>query len=86
MLPDPVKKREIKNNNDNKNNTMYYYITILNSNHHHHLHHHRVVYHEVLHTSQAYMRDLSVIDPAWLLELAPHYYQKSLGGEAYNYT
>lgn len=37
-----------------------------------------VLYHEVLHTTQSFMRDLTVIDPAWLLELAPHYYEKTL--------
>ncbi|KAK8741612.1 hypothetical protein OTU49_002300 [Cherax quadricarinatus] len=35
-----------------------------------------VLFHEVLHTSQMFMRDLTVIDPAWLLELAPHFYEK----------
>uniref|UniRef100_A0A0P4WGX4 RNA helicase n=1 Tax=Scylla olivacea TaxID=85551 RepID=A0A0P4WGX4_SCYOL len=36
-----------------------------------------VIYHEVLHTTQAFMRDLTVIEPSWLLELAPHYYEKT---------
>ncbi|KAK4306482.1 hypothetical protein Pmani_021694 [Petrolisthes manimaculis] len=36
-----------------------------------------VLYHEVLHTSRVLMRDLTVIDPGWLLELAPHFYEKS---------
>ncbi|XP_069179731.1 probable ATP-dependent RNA helicase DHX35 isoform X3 [Procambarus clarkii] len=35
-----------------------------------------VLFHEVLHTSQMFMRDLTVIDPTWLLELAPHFYEK----------
>ncbi|KAG7157527.1 ATP-dependent RNA helicase DHX35-like, partial [Homarus americanus] len=35
-----------------------------------------VLFQEVLHTSQMFMRDLTVIDPAWLLELAPHFYEK----------
>ncbi|CAG2174775.1 unnamed protein product [Oppiella nova] len=34
-----------------------------------------VVFHEVLHTSQQFMRDVTPIDPKWLTELAPHYYQ-----------
>ncbi|XP_047489754.1 probable ATP-dependent RNA helicase DHX35 [Penaeus chinensis] len=36
-----------------------------------------VLFHEVLHTSRVFMRDLTVIDPAWLLELAPHFYEKA---------
>ena len=35
----------------------------------------RVVFHEVLQTNKDYMRDLTVIEPSWLYELAPHYYQ-----------
>ncbi|KAF2349992.1 Helicase C-terminal [Trinorchestia longiramus] len=35
-----------------------------------------VVFHEVLHTNRAYMRDLTVIEESWLMELAPHYYRK----------
>jgi ATP-dependent RNA helicase DDX35 len=31
---------------------------------------------EVLHTTQLFMRDLTVVDPLWLEELAPHYFQK----------
>ncbi|XP_022084091.1 probable ATP-dependent RNA helicase DHX35 [Acanthaster planci] len=34
-----------------------------------------VVFHEVLQTNRDYMRDVTVIDPTWLYELAPHYYQ-----------
>uniref|UniRef100_T1J1R0 RNA helicase n=1 Tax=Strigamia maritima TaxID=126957 RepID=T1J1R0_STRMM len=34
-----------------------------------------VVFGEVLHTSQEFMRDITVVDPQWLYELAPHYYQ-----------
>ncbi|XP_054164351.1 probable ATP-dependent RNA helicase DHX35 [Oppia nitens] len=34
-----------------------------------------VVFHEVLHTSQQFMRDVTPIQPNWLTELAPHYYQ-----------
>ncbi|XP_068232398.1 probable ATP-dependent RNA helicase DHX35 [Palaemon carinicauda] len=36
-----------------------------------------VLFHEVLHTSRVLMRDLTTIDPAWLLELAPHFYEKT---------
>ncbi|CAG0921664.1 unnamed protein product [Notodromas monacha] len=35
-----------------------------------------VVYTEVLHTSEVFMRDLTVVDVNWLLELAPHYYKR----------
>lgn len=34
-----------------------------------------VVYHEVICSGKYYMRDMTVIDPQWLYELAPHYYQ-----------
>ncbi|XP_055331601.1 probable ATP-dependent RNA helicase DHX35 [Paramacrobiotus metropolitanus] len=34
-----------------------------------------VVYNEVLQTNQEYMRDVTAIEPQWLYELAPHYYQ-----------
>eukprot|EP00058_Branchiostoma_floridae_P019398 XP_002604888.1 hypothetical protein BRAFLDRAFT_264370 [Branchiostoma floridae] len=34
-----------------------------------------VVFNEVLHTSKQFMRDVTVIDPSWLYELAPHYYE-----------
>lgn len=34
-----------------------------------------VVFHEVVETNQAYMRDLTVIEPDWLAELAPHFYE-----------
>ncbi|CAH1269625.1 DHX35 [Branchiostoma lanceolatum] len=34
-----------------------------------------VVFNEVLHTSKQFMRDVAVIDPSWLYELAPHYYE-----------
>jgi len=33
-----------------------------------------VVFNEVVHTSREYMRDITVIQPDWLYELAPHYY------------
>nr|CAH0106947.1 unnamed protein product [Daphnia galeata] len=35
-----------------------------------------VVFGEVLQTTQLFMRDITVIDPTWLEELAPHYFQK----------
>jgi ATP-dependent RNA helicase DDX35 len=34
-----------------------------------------VVFHEVVETNQAYMRDVTVIEPEWLSELAPHFYE-----------
>lgn len=34
-----------------------------------------VVFHEVVQTSKEFMRDLTVIKPEWLYELAPHFYQ-----------
>ncbi|KAG0171394.1 hypothetical protein DFQ30_001077 [Apophysomyces sp. BC1015] len=34
-----------------------------------------VVFHEVVETTQAYMRDLTVIEQDWLAELAPHFYE-----------
>lgn len=33
-----------------------------------------VMFHEVVHTSEQYMHDVSVIQPQWLLEVAPQYY------------
>ncbi|KAG8131811.1 hypothetical protein E2320_009714 [Naja naja] len=35
-----------------------------------------VVYNEVIQTSKYYMRDVTAIKSAWLLELAPHFYQQ----------
>ena len=35
-----------------------------------------VLYHELVLTSKAYMRAVIEIDPAWLVEVAPHYYTK----------
>ncbi|KAK9803173.1 hypothetical protein WJX72_009006 [[Myrmecia] bisecta] len=35
-----------------------------------------VVYHELVFTSKEYMRTVSEIKPAWLVEIAPHYYSK----------
>lgn len=34
-----------------------------------------VVFNEVLHTTKEYMRDITVVEAAWLYELAPHYYE-----------
>ena len=34
-----------------------------------------VVYHDLVYTSKPFMRDITVINPMWLTELAPHYYQ-----------
>eukprot|EP00850_Spirogloea_muscicola_P012582 SM000082S22824 [mRNA] locus=s82:101301:107797:- [translate_table: standard] len=34
-----------------------------------------VVYNSVMVTEQEYMRDVTAIDPAWLTELAPHFYK-----------
>lgn len=36
----------------------------------------RVVYNEVIQTAKYYMRDVTAIESAWLLELAPHFYQQ----------
>ncbi|KAK7869960.1 hypothetical protein R5R35_013734 [Gryllus longicercus] len=35
-----------------------------------------LLYCETLHTNQSFMRDVTVIQPEWLEELAPHFYQK----------
>ncbi|KAK3753320.1 hypothetical protein QZH41_015258 [Actinostola sp. cb2023] len=34
-----------------------------------------VVYHQILQTSKYYMRDVTKIEPSWLYELAPHFYE-----------
>ncbi|CEJ00506.1 hypothetical protein RMCBS344292_14559 [Rhizopus microsporus] len=34
-----------------------------------------VVFHEVVETTQAYMMDLTVIEPEWLAHIAPHFYE-----------
>lgn len=34
-----------------------------------------VVFTEVIHTTKEYMRDVMSIDPTWLPELAPHFYE-----------
>lgn len=38
-----------------------------------------VVFSDVMHTSKAFMRDVTVVDPEWLTELAPHYYEAVQG-------
>lgn len=35
-----------------------------------------VIFHEVIETQKRFIRDLTVIEEDWLLELAPHYYQR----------
>ncbi|KAI8825220.1 P-loop containing nucleoside triphosphate hydrolase protein [Fimicolochytrium jonesii] len=35
-----------------------------------------VVFHEVVETTKPFMRDLTVIEPDWLTELAPHFYER----------
>ena len=35
----------------------------------------RVVFNEVVQTTKDYMRDITVIKPDWLCELAPDFYQ-----------
>lgn len=35
----------------------------------------RVVFNDIVQTNKDYMRDISVIEPDWLCELAPHFYQ-----------
>ncbi|EIW69555.1 ATP-dependent RNA helicase DDX35 [Tremella mesenterica] len=39
-----------------------------------------VIYHEVVETTKRFMRDLTVVEEEWLVELAPHYYQFKGGG------
>jgi pre-mRNA-splicing factor ATP-dependent RNA helicase DHX16 len=34
-----------------------------------------MIYHELVYTSKEFMRQVIEIDPKWLLEIAPHYYQ-----------
>ncbi|XP_036041718.1 probable ATP-dependent RNA helicase DHX35 isoform X3 [Onychomys torridus] len=40
-----------------------------------------VIYNEVIQTSKYYMRDVTAIESAWLLELAPHFYQQGTESE-----
>ncbi|XP_071450237.1 probable ATP-dependent RNA helicase DHX35 [Hetaerina americana] len=37
-----------------------------------------LIFCEILHTNQAYMKDITVIEPAWLVELAPHFYELTI--------
>ncbi|WVQ78187.1 hypothetical protein IAT38_000270 [Cryptococcus sp. DSM 104549] len=39
-----------------------------------------VIFHEVIETSKSFMRDLTVVDEEWLVELAPHFYKFKGGG------
>ncbi|WVW83262.1 hypothetical protein I302_105281 [Kwoniella bestiolae CBS 10118] len=39
-----------------------------------------VIYHEVVETTKSFMRDLTVIEEDWLVELAPHFYEFKGGG------
>ncbi|CAG0888620.1 unnamed protein product [Cyprideis torosa] len=34
-----------------------------------------LIYHELVFTTKEYMRNVVEVDPAWLLEVAPHYYK-----------
>ncbi|KAJ0960958.1 hypothetical protein J5N97_001170 [Dioscorea zingiberensis] len=36
-----------------------------------------VIYHELVMTTKEYMREVTVIDPKWLVELAPRFYKSS---------
>ncbi len=35
------------------------------------------MYHELVLTSKEFMRTVSEITPAWLVEIAPHYYRRN---------
>ncbi|KAK4341510.1 hypothetical protein RND71_040011 [Anisodus tanguticus] len=37
-----------------------------------------IVYHSLVSTDRQYMRNVITIDPSWLMEAAPHFYQKQL--------
>lgn len=37
-----------------------------------------IVFNEVLHTTKLFVKDITVIDAKWLLELAPHYYHRAV--------
>jgi len=41
-----------------------------------------LVYHELTTTTKAYMREVSIIDPSWLVALAPHYFELRSGHQA----
>ena len=36
-----------------------------------------VVYHELVQTTKEYMREVSTIDPKWLIEVAPRFFKES---------
>jgi ATP-dependent RNA helicase DDX35 len=36
----------------------------------------RLIYCEILHTGKAYMKDVTVIEPGILEDVAPHFYEK----------
>lgn len=38
---------------------------------------HRVLFCEILQTNKTYMREIVVIKSEWLVELAPHFYQRT---------
>lgn len=40
----------------------------------------RVVFNEVVQTSKYYMRDVTAVESAWLVELAPHFYKQAKVG------
>ncbi|PHT96770.1 hypothetical protein BC332_34304 [Capsicum chinense] len=37
-----------------------------------------IMYHSLVSTDRQYMRNVITIDPSWLTEAAPHFYQKQL--------
>ena len=37
----------------------------------------RVLFCEVLQTNKAYMSEITAIQPEWLTELAPHFYERT---------
>lgn len=41
-----------------------------------------ILYHDLIHTSKPYMRELSVVEPQWLQEMAPQFYELRTGHEA----
>ena len=38
---------------------------------------HRVIYHELVQTTKEYMREVTTIDPKWLVEFAPAFFKFS---------
>ncbi|CAN0405144.1 unnamed protein product [Hapterophycus canaliculatus] len=41
-----------------------------------------ILFNEISKTSQLFARDVSVVDPRWLIELAPHFYEIRGAGKA----